>query len=898
MVLLFAAAWLSTPVVFDSAGGVALAPLTTDSAGEIAVSGTDGAIAVVAAGTSGEVARVAPPPAPDPVIGGEFGSPFEPFGVEARLFSRLPFEPVDIAAIAMLSPAATDGGTLGRSHPSIAGGTGFENRWFVDGFEVTDPGVSSFGPWSSKYGPSGWSLPLTWVDRVSVTDAAQDPARGGAGGGAIDVMLPSRGDRLTAGVSYALRPGFAESTRRNPPGSGLTAGSHALEDGIAHASGLIVRDRLWFLAGAGFGADSRNYTVREGWPLESFGQETVRREHLPYVAKLVWAPVHGQEVDVLWLGDSGGSNPGPQSPDDLLETSSIQYSALRFASEMEGLRWQGFFGSSTEVEASVSRSVTSFERLIRDSADRHQLFLDLRDGSRGGGIGSYESARRGETLRAGLVARRTVDGAGVHHLRGGAGAESATLRVFLDRSGKTVGSFFDESGVQHDYTTGLTYMILEADDASVVYRVIRGAYSSPISRVGSQTSWAFVEDRWAPVPRLSIAAALRVEQSTLHGGGPRASRHAFPAALSPRASVEWAALRDGRVVAGLEAARVVMPVPLRLAELAMSGRSEVAQADYASSNFGASNQIPEGTVSIGGDTTHVRTAQGAGLPVLGGTELPYYDEVAAAVRWDVRPLWRLDARFVHRQLGRVVETVRYYETLEEVLVDPDPDEAEVITNPGRDLDSLFAEPGCWKDPRRDYDALQLSLRGAIGKLDLLGSWRVSRLFGNYEGVWQTDSARPAATDAFDFPNGSPLATDGNAGYLPLDRTHVVQLAGAFDAPRNVSLGAIVWLRSGRARTEWVGHPVYQTPTMPYEGWGRAGREPGSASLDLRVSWTHPLAFAHVTAAIDVLNVFDSQTVERTAPGREPSPGSSDPSLDDPLEYAPPRSVRFTLRGTY
>lgn len=877
----FAAAWLLTTAGSSSSGESVLAvempPLLATTGETAAVAGTSGSLAVAQVAASDSAAGVV---FIDPVIGGEFGSPFEPFLLDARRFSRLPLDPTDPAALVMLSPGATDGGDLGRAHPSLSGGTGFENRWHVDGFEVSDPGVSSFGPWSSEYGALGWSFPLAWVDRLAVADVALDPARGGAGGGTVDLVLPSGGDRFAMGATLALRPGFAESTRRNPPGSALRSGHEAVEDGMVQASGPIVREKVWFFGGAGFAAGTRGYSARGGFPLERLGNETLRREHIPHVAKLVWTPARGQTFDVLWLGERGGGPFGLQRPDDLLASSAMGFSALRFNSELEGLRWQGYFPTGTDVDASVSRTATSFERVISDSADRHQLVLDHVNGTSGGGIGGYERSRHAEAVRVNVVARQTLDGAGVHHLRAGAGVETLSLRVRDDRGGAHIGSFLDEDGVEHDYTTGLSYEILQADDASLVYRVIRGGWGDPVVRSGSQTTSAFVEDRWTPHARVSIVAALRVEETALHGGGAGATRYAFPAIVTPRASVEWAPLRDGRLAAGLEGGRVALPLPLEIANGRMSGGRNVSRVDYISSNFSAGNQIPDGTVPVDGDSAHLGTAEQRGVPVRSGTQLPYYDEVAAAIRWHPSAKWRADARIIRRRLGRIVEDVATSETLEEAQGAPGIDFDPAITNP---------------EARRDYDAIELSVRGTLGKLDVLASWRLARLFGNYEGAWASDQPRHGFF-AFDFPNDTPLATDGNAGRLPLDRMHVVRLAGTYETPFDVDVAAIAWLRTGRARTEWVEHPVYgERWFLPRGGWGEDGREPGTASLDVRASWATAVGALRLVTALDVLNVFDSQTVERASPWRE---GPDAASFGEPLEFAPPRSVRLTVSAAY
>src|SRR4029079_9808520 len=85
--------------------------------------------------------------------------------------------------------------------------------------------------------------------------------------------------------------------------------------------------------------------------------------------------------------------------------------------------------------------------------------------------------------------------------------------------------------------------------------------------------------------------------------------------------------------------------------------------------------------------------------------------------------------------------------------------------------------------KRDYDALEFRLEGQIGRTHIIGSYTLSRLFGNYAGVASSDEPRrmdPSISRAFDLPTyyfDSTGRQRNVEGRLATDRPHVFKLFG-------------------------------------------------------------------------------------------------------------------------
>ena len=89
---------------------------------------------------------------------------------------------------------------------------------------------------------------------------------------------------------------------------------------------------------------------------------------------------------------------------------------------------------------------------------------------------------------------------------------------------------------------------------------------------------------------------------------------------------------------------------------------------------------------------------------------------------------------------------------------------------------------------------------------MLGSYRWSRLRGNFEGFYRDDNGQsdPGITSLYDFPTNDPsytrsacrssaiAATSGTSampnGILPLDRPHQVKVVGNYAFPMGLGFG--------------------------------------------------------------------------------------------------------------
>jgi hypothetical protein len=236
------------------------------------------------------------------------------------------------------------------------------------------------------------------------------------------------------------------------------------------------------------------------------------------------------------------------------------------------------------------------------------------------------------------------------------------------------------------------------------------------------------------------------------------------------------------------------------------------------------------------------------------------------------------------------------------------------------LQTLAAAPA----PERTYDAITLSLNKRFSKNWFTrASYTYSRLFGNYEGLYQaeTNYVAPNGGNAYDAPE---LYINQN-GALPNDRPHLFHLDGFYGHPvgrGRITVGLSFTGRSGTPRNDVAslipGSPYQLVMLLPR---GSAGRTPTVTELDGKVAYGRPLSDKmRLEAFIDLFNIFNQQTplleddvytydaappiVNGTAQdlkfakNNAGAPISKNPNFGQPLAYQTPFNARLGLRLTF
>jgi len=238
----------------------------------------------------------------------------------------------------------------------------------------------------------------------------------------------------------------------------------------------------------------------------------------------------------------------------------------------------------------------------------------------------------------------------------------------------------------------------------------------------------------------------------------------------------------------------------------------------------------------------------------------------------------VSANFVRSQMVRTIEDVG-------TLVNGS--EAYIYGNPGEGLATTAIPTGAtppftMPKPKRNYTALELSAnRRFSGNWFLGGSYVISRLYGNYPGLVNTDEVtapgrvsvgsqeafgqrtRPGtnASRAWDldemmFDSHGNIGVDG---LLPTDRPNVVKMYGSYQLKTGTNIGVNFIAENGTPVSKSV-QSILRYPIL-VEGRGSLGRTPFYNQTDLLV--THDIKMQgskRLRLEANILNVFNQKTV--------------------------------------
>jgi hypothetical protein len=725
------------------------------------------------------------------------------------------------------------------------------------------------------------------MQEVQVKTGGYEAEFGQATGGVVNVVTKSGSNTFKGSAFGYARPRSFESTYNTVETVEGTVNAVAsqLSDAGATIGGPILRNRLFFFGAIDPQWQTNTFVAPEGFPLQSLGNVDRERRITNYAVKGTWQATPAHRFDASFFGDPATGAAGPQRSSALLNQTTSGYSSLEYGGHNQTVHYNGVLNPRFLVDASFGRALN---RILETPSVNDWRVTDLRVTPRviSGGVGFYEAGNRSNSWQAQAKATNIVEGYGQHQVRYGFDYEHLDFSQLQQYTGPT---FTAPNGQQT--VTGATVDIIPDPAFGQIYHVSRAGFTA--ARATSQRyTAAFVEDEWKIGNSLTIRPGVRFEQETL--GGSIVQDFSLKNNWAPRLGVVWDPSGNGKSRVFANYGRYYARVPNDLAARALSSDALIT-ADYFDSNL--TRPVPNGIVTStttgATTTTHFTLLGGSADDIDPNAKLSYYNEWVAGTEYTLPRDLTVGVRYVHRDIGRVLEDVQAYPIVAVSLGLPGAATANyLLTNPGPSTPVIQDIPGAtvsFESPVHNYNAVEFTANKRLSNnWSLISSYRWSRLTGNFEGFFRNDNGQsdPGISSLHDYPTHDPtftaigtsqfgyvgdirfLGAAGN-GPLPLDRTHDVKVYGtyAFDMGLNLSLG--LELESGAPLTAFAAHPIYDTGgEIPLTARG-AGFQT-SNGFQTRTPWTKPvnagasysLKVGPRTLALiaDVFNVFNTQTI--------------------------------------
>jgi carboxypeptidase family protein/TonB-dependent receptor-like protein len=784
-----------------------------------------------------------------------------------------------------LAPGVSSSGNLGSANPSVSGASGLENQYVVDGVNITNGGYGALGSYSIVFGSLGNGTPYDFMEEVQVKTGGYEAEYGESTGGVINVVTKSGTNDLRGSVFGYTHPHSFENSWRHVEtvnGTVNTTQTQSSDTG-ATVGGPVVRDHVFYFGAFDPQWETRTFIAPPDFPLASLGNVDRDRRILNYAAKGTWQATPAHRFDGSFFGDPAHGDNGPQRTNSLLNTTTSGFSKLdQYGGHNQTGRYSGSFTSRFLLDASVSHALNRITE-IPSVNDPQVVDRTVVPNARAGGIGFFEAGNKSDSWQVGAKATSILDGAGQHQIGYGFKYDHLDYGQINQRTGPT---FITPAG---DRTaTGAQIDILPDPAFGRIFRVVRANLNAV--RDTSQRYWAgFVEDSWQIGNYLTIRPGVRYEQESLTGT--LVQDFKLKQNWAPRIGATWDPTMTGRAKAYGSYGRYYARVPNDLAARALSADASIT-ADYF--DLGLAQPIPNGVLAgpVGQQTTNHYTLLGGSADLIDpDAKLTYYNEYIAGFEYELPRSLTLGVRYVHRDIGRVLEDVQPFPIVATSLGIPGAATADyTLTNPGPNTQVLGGLGGSFESPIHNYNAIEVTADKRLAdNWAIFASYRWSRLRGTYEGSYRDDNGQsdPGITSLYDFPTNDPSYTaigvpqfgfkgdirflgDLGSGPLPLDRPHQIKVYGSYLLNFGLTLSAGLNMSSGRPLTALAANPVYQNGgeiplTERGDGFatsqGFQTRTPFTTLLDGHASY--PVRFGgqrRLILVADLFNIFNTQTV--------------------------------------
>jgi outer membrane receptor protein involved in Fe transport len=211
--------------------------------------------------------------------------------VSTEQFSNFPTQRT-VQSLYSIAPTVARSGlrdASGRDRdPSVAGASGPENNYILDGVNTTDP----------AFGGSGANLPFEFVQEVEIKTGAYGAEYGRATGGIFNVITKSGSNEFHGDAfGYFTTKGLVRDTKQFPFTGSAPNGFSEIDAGI-DVGGPIMKDKLWF-----FGAFNPQQR-KNSFLTQTFHQAVENKITTPfYSGKLTWAINQNHTFTFSTFGD-------------------------------------------------------------------------------------------------------------------------------------------------------------------------------------------------------------------------------------------------------------------------------------------------------------------------------------------------------------------------------------------------------------------------------------------------------------------------------------------------------------------------------------------------------------------------------------------------------------------
>lgn len=855
---------------------------------------------------------------------------------------------------------------------TVNGTSSPENHYRVDGLNVGSP----------AFGIISIPLSVEFAKEVQVRTGGFMPEYGRAMGTTLDMTTKSGG--LTHEVEAYVRwvPGGLEGGRAEVRRAGTTVytdttlsnlwdvgalGSGPLpwsSNRLRYFVGIVVGRSEWELARGIYRVrlDSDGSLITEDRLQQVDAIDGTARtfsaveQSYQYIAKVDWH----QDAQTTWTATAighirqsgGGEDFGVDPLSGLLEVSNIQgaQSALAhtYSDWVSGVslayrstlpngygRIDGLFGwhheqssvlpadgsgvgsgSGLSDVAQVSwrrsdpgpHSITDFESVRGDACDpagtRAAALCPVPEYDSGGpGLISESVMNRYQTA---LKWSRDISLLGHHLVKAGFDSEISTLHRKEAYSG---GVSYLESTDGTEFSDYGQFGYLTAPDTATLQSVSEASSQSVLAG-------GWVQDSWDVMDFVTLNVGLRYDAQLLYGDDGRLAL-ALPHQWAPRAGLVYDFARNGRSKVYVSYGRYYETLPLTIVDRLFGGESEVGtHHDSATCDprdpVAQKSDCQEESNRLRANELHDpnqkwSTFRGGQLAVDPDIGAQSSDEYVVGAEYEPWQRLRVGLVYTHRGLNKIIEDMTRDETATFFLGNPGYGIAEDIPEARRDFDgvTLYVE----KDFFREWL--------------LLGSVTLSRLYGNYAGLFQAETGILDPNLNADFDQQSLLVN--REGPLATDRTLEVKLFGAKEftiTPDFVVTTGAGFVASSGEPTSYLGSdPLYGAGEVFVLPRGDGERLPWFYQLDAHLSAQYRFTKSLVLELeADIFNVLNLQAVTqvdedftyadvlpidggeegdlgrlRYANGQPFQERDRNPNFGKPVAYQEPRMFRFGAR---